>query len=366
MMAGGWRDGASKLAFTLTLLLSFAAHAVLAFPDCLLPLPGVASRPLACGRGRVGSSSFLSAGAGKVVALSASRKDRTQNMAVKGGGALLLTFVAYNVVMAASQSIAFWISAAIFSCLFAWAFQGVGPSAQAQAAVDRAPPAKVDKLNALLFGGSLPTFAIYCGAKVRRESYAPLAQAILEELAKESGVETQQGVLVLQSPFNVYAFKPATVAEVLEQYPTVTCVAGHSIGGLWAAEYCRDLKAANRWPKEGLSFFYLGVHGKALSLASFKELPFAKVGWSYATEDVTLHRAAAGDIAGYVSRVSEEELPAGATVFEIAGGNHEQYGSYGSPGLKEGLAYKDLPSTISESEQHQQIAVALVATNLRP
>ena len=35
--------------------------------------------------------------------------------------------------------------------------------------------------------------------------------------------------------------------------------------------------------------------------------------------------------AAYVDRV-RDQLPASATIYEIAGGNHEQYGSYGSPG----------------------------------
>ncbi|KAJ1492958.1 hypothetical protein T484DRAFT_1605285, partial [Baffinella frigidus] len=98
-----------------------------------------------------------------------------------------------------------------------WAFQGVGPSPEASAVMEHARPVDVSKLNGLLFGGSSPKVVIYCGAKVRRESYAPLAQAVLKELDVEDA-----GVLVLQSPFNVYAFKPATVAEVLEEYPSIT------------------------------------------------------------------------------------------------------------------------------------------------
>jgi hypothetical protein len=107
-----------------------------------------------------------------------------------------------------------------------WAFQGVGPSPEASAVAELGDgPVDVAKLNGLLFGGSSPKVALYCGAKVQRESYAPLAQAVLKELGVEDA-----GVLVLQSPFNVYAFKPATVSEVLEAYPSVTCVAGHSMG----------------------------------------------------------------------------------------------------------------------------------------
>ena len=67
--------------------------------------------------------------------------------------------------------------------LLGWAFQGVGPSPEAKAAMDKAPPTKVGGLrSALLFGGATPTVALYCGAKVRPESYAPLALAISETL----------------------------------------------------------------------------------------------------------------------------------------------------------------------------------------
>ena len=105
-----------------------------------------------------------------------------------------------------------------------WAFQGVGPSPEARAAMDANPPAAVPALDGLLFGGGAPEVALYCGAKVAPASYAPLAGAVSDELGGA-------GVLVLQSPFNVYASKPARVEAVLAAYPSVTCVAGHSIGG---------------------------------------------------------------------------------------------------------------------------------------
>ena len=238
-----------------------------------------------------------------------------------------------------------------------WAFQGVGPSAEAKAAVAKSPPSKSSRINGLLFGGE-PKVALYCGAKVRRESYAPLAQAVAAKLGGDAGV------LVLQSPFNVYAFKPTKVAKVLEAYPSVTCVAGHSIGGLWAMEFCRDLHERGAWPAAGLDFFYMGVHGKGISLAPFRGLPFGSVGWSCASEDCTMQRAAEGDVPAYVAR-TKEELPDGGVVYEIAGGNHEQYGSYGSPGPAQGLAYKGLPATISAEEQCEAVAAAIAATAAR-
>ncbi|EGB10223.1 hypothetical protein AURANDRAFT_62841 [Aureococcus anophagefferens] len=96
-----------------------------------------------------------------------------------------------------------------------WAFQGVGPSPEARAAMDANPPAAVPALDGLLFGCGAPEVALYCGAKVAPASYAPLACAVSDELGGA-------GVLVLQSPFNVYAFKPARVEAVLAAYPSAT------------------------------------------------------------------------------------------------------------------------------------------------
>ena len=252
------------------------------------------------------------------------------------------------------------IATAAVGAFLGWAFQGVGPSRDARWALVRTEPTLVPGLG-LLFGEN-PTLALYCGAKVRRESYAPLAEAV--------AAKTGSGVLVLQSPqflgLCVYAKKPATVAKVLEQYPTITCVAGHSIGGLWAAEFCRDLHESGAWPSAGLDFVHLGVHGKGVSLAPFRDVPFGKVGWTVATEDVTMQRAAAEDdsIDAYVARVVEE-LPEGATVVELDGGNHEQYGDYGSPGFKNGLAYKDNAASMPAEEQREAVAALLAEVAAR-
>ena len=78
-----------------------------------------------------------------------------------------------------------------------------------------------------------------------------------------------------------------------------------------------------------------------------------------------MRRAAEGEVAAYIARLGQDELPPGATLLEIAGGNHEQYASYGSPGPAQGLAYKDLPSTISAQEQRDLVAAAIATTAQR-
>ena len=72
-----------------------------------------------------------------------------------------------------------------------------------------------------------------------------------------------------------------------------------------------------------------------------------------------MQRAADGLAVGdYVARVVDE-LPAGATIVELDGGNHEQYGDYGSPGPAQGLAYKDNEATMPRDEQREAVAAAI-------
>lgn len=280
-----------------------------------------------------------------------------------------------------------------------WTFNPVGPSQEAAVCVANAPPIPVPDLNGILFVPDQdqdqsqqiledvrPNVAIYCGAKVRPESYALLAQQILlgmqdsvsvqgDTLASDDyddGVEKRGGggVLVLQSPFNVDAFKPATVQNVLKKFPSIRCIAGHSIGGVWAMAYCQDLFNAGSFPRneegdEFLDFVHLGVHSSVLSLAQFKEIPFRNVGFTYATRDATLIKAAEKNdesVEDHIARMKLEELPESAKMFQIEGGNHSQYGSYGMPSYAQGLAYQDLDATISNKEQRTIIAKAIVET----
>ena len=153
-------------------------------------------------------------------------------------------------------------------CLFVgWAFYPVGPifDAKEQSIFDSTTITSIPSLNGFLVGSSPPQVALYAGAKVYPASYVPLVAA------------TNISTLILQSPFNIYALKPSHVRDVLSEFPSITCITGHSIGGLWAAEYCADLKLSREWPRKGLSFLYMGVHGP--NLQCFKALPFKKVSY---------------------------------------------------------------------------------------
>ena len=80
------------------------------------------------------------------------------------------------------------------------------------------------------------------------------------------------------------------------------------------------------------------------------------------TEACTMERAAEGNVPAYVARTRDELPP---EIFYVGGGNHENCGSYGSPGPAQGLAYKDLSATISAEEQRDVVAAAIAKTAQR-
>jgi pimeloyl-ACP methyl ester carboxylesterase len=123
---------------------------------------------------------------------------------------------------------------------------------------------------------------------------------------------------------------------VQAQFPEVEdwVLAGHSLGGVAAAEYVaqhpdgvRALVLLASYPASDLS----GYAGRTLSLAG--------------TEDQVLDRAA------YEKGLAK--LPADAQELVIAGGNHAYYGNYGEQ-AGDGMA------TISRAEQQRQTVEALV------
>ena len=49
----------------------------------------------------------------------------------------------------------------------------------------------------------------------------------------------------------------------------------------------------------------------------------------------------------------------------MKGGNHENYGAYGSPGPAQGLAYKDNEATMPAEEQREAVAALLAEVAAR-
>ncbi|MBR0406188.1 MAG: alpha/beta hydrolase [Eggerthellaceae bacterium] len=167
----------------------------------------------------------------------------------------------------------------------------------------------------------------YPGAKVQPEAYAPL----LTECAR-------QGVLcVLVEPMFNLALLDVDAAEgVKAQFPEVGAwvIAGHSMGGVAAAEYAArheddfdGIVFVASYPAADLKSF----NGKAVSIL--------------AENDGVLNREKYED--------AKEKLPADTTEVVIAGGNHASFGNYGE---QDG----DGQANITRTEQQAQTADAIV------
>lgn len=178
-------------------------------------------------------------------------------------------------------------------------------------------PAENKAKNGLIF---------YPGAKVDAEAYAPFARGVAEN-----------GVMcaIVKMPFDLAIFNSGGAKEVIGEHPEIEhwYISGHSLGGVMAADY-----AAQDARIEGIAF-----------LASYPSTDLSH------REIRALSITAEND--GVLNRAKYEEalqnLPADAILYEIKGGNHAGFGSYGTQD-------SDGDATIPPKEQ-QGIAAAHVA-----
>ncbi len=209
----------------------------------------------------------------------------------------------------------------------AWANTGVMTAeAEALAAVKNDPSVTVtDHANAIVMA---PTdhsaqvgLVFVPGAKVAPEAYLYKFSAAV----KENGLT----VVITKPPFNLALFDLRPLSAFTDNAPEVTAwyVGGHSLGGVRACQY------AEQPDVEGL--LLLG---------------------SYCANDLSQSNLRVVSIGGSEDGLSTPEkiagaagkLPADAKFVEIAGGNHAQFGNYGTqPG--DGLA------TVSDEQVRSEI-----------
>lgn len=176
---------------------------------------------------------------------------------------------------------------------------------------------------------SLPNtgFIFYPGGRVPAEAYAPIARQIAEE-----------GYLsiIVYAPLNLAIFNTDLAQPVITQFSAIEnwVVSGHSLGGSAAAIFTEN----NPDLVDGVAF--LASYPINDSLASLN-MPIISI---YGTNDGL---ATVEDI-----DASRPNLP-NATFIEIEGGNHAQFGYYGSQS-------GDNPATISHDEQINQTIEALL------
>jgi hypothetical protein len=210
--------------------------------------------------------------------------------------------------------------------LNSWAAGTLGPSEQALSMLRSDSTVQVvQDSETIVFkpAGSQPSsgFILYPGARVDFRSYAPLLRLIASRGYLAVGV---------RSPMNLPILSPDAADNVIASYPRISdwVIAGHSLGGVVAASY-------------------VGRRPDVSGLALWASYPAA----SLAGNDVrVLSIYGSNDQLSTPEDVlaSRELLPESATFFEILGGNHSQFGSYGiQPG--------DGAAAIGPEEQWAQI-----------
>ncbi len=169
---------------------------------------------------------------------------------------------------------------------------------------------------------------LYPGGRVQAEAYAPLARQIAE-----------QGYLaaIVYVPLNLAFFDTNAANAVLDNYSAVSswAVGGHSLGGVAAAIYA----TAHPQRVDGLALMGSFPADAALTTSDLDVVSI------YASNDRLANPA---EILNSAVR-----LPSSARFVEIAGGNHAQFGYYGSQS-------GDGNATITYAEQTEQTASAIV------
>ena len=176
----------------------------------------------------------------------------------------------------------------------------------------------------------LPTgFIFYPGSNVRPEAYAVLMQGIAE-----------RGffVVIPKMPANMSVFGWKEAAAIMTAWPDIEnwAIGGHSLGGVMSArfvmEYPEEMDGlvfwasypAGSWDLSGVDLPVMSIYGSLDGLSS--------------VEDVM---------------ASKPNLPPETHWVELEGGNHAQFGNYGSqPG--------DQPASILTEDQQKQVVEATV------
>jgi len=209
-----------------------------------------------------------------------------------------------------------------------WALTPLGPMPEAMVALESDSIVKVERDELLVFtpvkNEQRTGLIIYPGGRIDPRSYAPLARDI-----------ASQGytVVIVPMPLNLAVFGFGRAAQVIDMHPDVKAwvIGGHSLGGSMAAKFTYENPTLIR----GLLLW--ASYPSAQDDLSTIDLQASTI---YATEDGLVQL---GEIQNSLLR-----LPEGTSIVEIKGGNHAQFGWYGTqPG--------DNPASISREVQHDQI-----------
>ena len=170
-------------------------------------------------------------------------------------------------------------------------------------------------------------FIIYPGGRVDYRSYAPLAHAIAAE-----GFLT----IIAPMPLNLAVFGINAANDIINSYTQTSswAIGGHSLGGTMAAQFAYEnpskIAGLILWAAYPASGNNLSKHSLLVA---------------------TIHGSSDGLVTSSQIQDSLKLLPPTTIRFEIAGGNHAQFGWYGAqPG--------DNAAEITREKQQSQIANA--------
>ena len=206
------------------------------------------------------------------------------------------------------------------------------PDAAAFAALEDSNTVDVEqKDNMIIFipkGVASDTgFAFYPGGKIDFRAYAPLMAGLAE-----------QGItcVLLKMPFQLAVFDINAGNRAISALPEIThwYVGGHSLGGVMASSFA----AANSKKVDGIIF-----------LASYSSADIRSSGLRV----LSLYGSNDGVLNMNSFKAGKSKAPQDALYFEIPGGNHAGFGSYGS---QKG----DNPAAISADEQIKETVDAVV------
>lgn len=214
-----------------------------------------------------------------------------------------------------------------------WAESTPSPTSEVLHALETGPELRVASDPWLVFHPQVQTkkagLIFYPGGRVDPRAYAPMARSIAAE-----------GYLavIVPMPLNLAVFDWDAADRVMLAYPEISSwvIGGHSLGGAMAARY------AYRRADRISGLLLLAAYPAASDDLSAMELPITSV---YGTRDglATPEKIAA----------SSALLPADTRWVAIEGGNHAQFGWYGSQA-------GDNPAAIEhEDQQNQTINAAL-------
>ncbi|GAA0540419.1 alpha/beta hydrolase [Halorubrum ejinorense] len=211
---------------------------------------------------------------------------------------------------------------------------GLGPDADAVAAVEADPNLSVDRtaVGTAVSDGPVTASTVglvyYPGGRVAHESYVPTAAEIV------AASDRAALVVVVDAPLNLAVLAPDRADRVRERYPEVDtwAVGGHSLGGAMA---CRHV-AGNAEAYDALV-----LH------AAYCDRDISQSG----LDVLAVLGGADGVIDAERERASRSNLPADARIVELDGVNHAGFGAYGSqPG--------DDPASLSPDASREAVGNA--------